>query len=610
MKLVGKLNGDIYDYTDDEEEYKKYIMGIIYDTTLLILEHHKTKMNFKAVSCLYNALCKIYDTINGVKSDDEVSVLLDYVLWITYTAYCLDKGIPNESNEIIFDVDYDIGILTIEVGDIDSISRIRNIIDDLNGDYYMDIHFSIIRDKEYFERFCKLNMNDFTLKNQTPPKKCEYDDILHDTDGLSTILKLIIDNEIKESDKKIMNELNQELEDDELDNNVPKDDILRKIKEMTEKIVGRPLLVNTTDTSNISVNTTPESIGRFSIFIEYIDSSLVSPYVNADRGYIKDIIYNGVLLILKYYKNRMDYKIISRLYNSLYKIYDLINIGMTNNEMCPVLDYVLWILYTAYCLSKDNLTEPKEIGFDNDYETMTIEVDNADNIMYINKLLEDINRRFLGIRFSLVDDKTYFDRLCELNTSKFKPKKTIFCILGESGSGKDTLVKYTLDEFKLRLKTVVSYTDREKRENETYGIEHHFVSPDTMTELLENREIAAYTKIGDFRYCTLISDLEESDIYIIDPNGLNELKSKYGDRFNFVAIYIDCPYGERRKRSENRSDFNLSFENRALAESGQFSEFRKSHGYDHVVDNGYHSTIYKSAMTLFDIFRSYRKDIR
>lgn len=618
VKLVGKLNCDIYDYTDDEDEYKKYIMGIIYDTILLILEHHKTKMNFKAVSCLYNALCKIYDTINIVKSDDEVSVLLDYVLWITYTAYCLDKGIPNESNEIIFDVDYDIGILTIEVGDIDSISHIENIIDNLDDDY-MEIHFSIIRDNAYFETSYNLNMNDFILENQTPIKKYEGDDInphdlfgLADSEYLSMIRKLTIDDAIKESDKKIMDELNQELEDDELDNNVPKDDILRKIKEMTEKIVGRPLLVNTIDTSNISVNTTPESIGRFSIFIEYIDSSFVSPYVNAEKGYIKDIIYNGVLLILKYHKNRMDYKIISRLYNSLYKIYDLINIGMTNNEMCPVLDYVLWILYTAYCLSKDNLTEPKEIGFDidYDYETMTIEVDNADNVMYINKLLEDINRRYLGIRFSLVDDKTYFDRLCELDTSKFKPKKTIFCILGESGSGKDTLVKYTLDEFKLRLKTVVSYTDREKRENETYGIEHHFVSPDTMTELLENREIAAYTKIGDFRYCTLISDLEESDIYIIDPNGLNGLKSKYGDRFNFVAIYIDCPYGERRKRSENRSDFNLSFENRALAESGQFSEFRKSHGYDHVVDNGYHSTIYKSAMTLFDIFRSYRKDIR
>lgn len=131
-----------------------------------------------------------------------------------------------------------------------------------------------------------------------------------------------------------------------------------------------------------------------------------------------------------------------------------------------------------------------------------------------------------------------------------------------------------------------------------------------MTELLRNREIAVYTEIGDVRYCTLLSDLEESDIYIINPNELNSLKNKYGNRFNFVTVYIDCPYAEQRNRSENRSDFNLSFEKRALAEYGQFSEFRESHGYDHVIDNGVTSTVYKSAMTLFDIFRYYRKDIR
>ena len=131
-----------------------------------------------------------------------------------------------------------------------------------------------------------------------------------------------------------------------------------------------------------------------------------------------------------------------------------------------------------------------------------------------------------------------------------------------------------------------------------------------MTELLENREIAVYTRIGDVRYCTLLSDLEESDIYIINPYDLIKLKNKYSDRFNFVTIYIDCPYTERRNRSENRSDFNSSFEKRALAESEQFSEFRKSHGYDHVIDNGTISTVYKSAMALFNIFRYYRKDIR
>ena len=52
-----------------------------------------------------------------------------------------------------------------------------------------------------------------------------------------------------------------------------------------------------------------------------------------------------------------------------------------------------------------------------------------------------------------------------------------------------------------------------------------------MVDLLKNMEIAAYTKIGDTSYCTLLSDLEESDIFIIDPNRLNGLKIKYGDRY-------------------------------------------------------------------------------
>ena len=61
---------------------------------------------------------------------------------------------------------------------------------------------------------------------------------------------------------------------------------------------------------------------------------------------------------------------------------------------------------------------------------------------------------------------------------------------------------------------------------------------------------------------------------------------------------------------ENRSDFKSSFEKRAFDEEEQFTEFRKSRGYDHIIDNGTISTVYKSAMVLFDIFRYYRKDIR
>jgi len=286
---------------------------------------------------------------------------------------------------------------------------------------------------------------------------------------------------------------------------------------------------------------------------------------DTDKDYIKDIVYNTILSILKYHKNKMDYKTISRLYNTVYTINDMLNKGRSNIGVYPVFDHISWIIYTLYCLSMNNLTELKEAAFDIDYDdrTITIDVCNVNNIVYINNLLKNIDRSYMGIRFSIIDDTYYLDRLSKLNMDDFKSKKTIFCIVGESGSGKDTLVSYTLKEFGIPFKTVISYTDREMRENETNGVEHHFVSKDTMVDLLKNMEIAVYTKIGDTNYCTLLSDLEESDICIIDPNGLNGLKIKYRDRFNFVTVYIDCPYDERKKRLENRSDFKSSFEKRA-----------------------------------------------
>lgn len=210
--------------------------------------------------------------------------------------------------------------------------------------------------------------------------------------------------------------------------------------------------------------------------------------------------------------------------------------------------------------------------------------------------------------------KLCLNKIWSKESNDKKPKKTIFCILGESGSGKDTLVEYTLKEFKLDLKPVLSYTDRPIRQGEQNGKEHIFLSKEEMTEFLNSnkKDIAAYTQIGEtgYRYCAMTSVIDRSDIYIIDPNGLKEFKERTGDRYNIVSIYIDCPLKERRKRTEGRSDAASKFEARVAAESGQFAKFREEHGYDHVIDNGSMSTIYRSAMTLADIFRYYKNDAR
>ena len=52
-------------------------------------------------------------------------------------------------------------------------------------------------------------------------------------------------------------------------------------------------------------------------------------------------------------------------------------------------------------------------------------------------------------------------------------KKTLFCIAGETCSGKDTLVSELIKKNPDVLKAVCSYTTRPKRDNETEGKEHY-----------------------------------------------------------------------------------------------------------------------------------------
>lgn len=265
-------------------------------------------------------------------------------------------------------------------------------------------------------------------------------------------------------------------------------------------------------------------------------------------------------------------------------------------------------------LSSKDSVDTKPVHSD-DLDTGSLQLDNLTyERNYIDELIQRMYPNDSDDALDLYKKlKLYLNEIWSKESNDKKRKRTIFCILGESGSGKDTLVEYTLKEFKLNLKPVLSYTDRPIRQGEQNGKEHIFLSKEEMTEFLTSnkKDIAAYTQIGEtgYRYCAMTSVIDRSDIYIIDPNGLKEFKERTGDRYNIVSIYIDCPLQERRKRTNGRGDVSAKFEARVAAESDQFAKFREEHGYDHVIDNGSMSTIYRSAMTLCDIFRYYRKDV-
>ena len=113
-------------------------------------------------------------------------------------------------------------------------------------------------------------------------------------------------------------------------------------------------------------------------------------------------------------------------------------------------------------------------------------------------------------------------------------KPLILALVGPSGSGKTILSEYLKCE--IGLQPIVSYTTRPKRELETDGVEHYFVSPDVMPG---KDRMLAYTKFGGHHYWADILDVpEEGCSYTIDEKGLMMLWENYGDRFDIKAVLI------------------------------------------------------------------------
>ena len=75
----------------------------------------------------------------------------------------------------------------------------------------------------------------------------------------------------------------------------------------------------------------------------------------------------------------------------------------------------------------------------------------------------------------------------------------IFCMMGKSSSGKDTLYQQILDYEGLLLKSIVLYTTRPIRSGEKDGKEYIFADEDMLARLTEAGKVIecrSYHKIG------------------------------------------------------------------------------------------------------------------
>ena len=147
-------------------------------------------------------------------------------------------------------------------------------------------------------------------------------------------------------------------------------------------------------------------------------------------------------------------------------------------------------------------------------------------------------------------------------------------IVGPGGSGKN----YLAEKFEKKGYTrCVTTTSRPPRENEKYGVDYYFESP----EFFETHKHHFY-EIDEFNgwlYGTLNEDFAVADMILMTPRGVKNLQP--ADRSNSVVIYINPPKDVIESRLRARKDAD-SADRRMKTDAEDFAGFTD---YDIMITN-------------------------
>jgi guanylate kinase len=162
----------------------------------------------------------------------------------------------------------------------------------------------------------------------------------------------------------------------------------------------------------------------------------------------------------------------------------------------------------------------------------------------------------------------------------------LIVISAPSGCGKTTIVKRILNEFP-NLYFSISATTREKRENETDGVEYFFISKDDFEKKIAENDFIEWNEHFGNKYGTLKSNIQsqidagKDIIFDLDVNGALNLKKYNSDS---VLIFIKAPsmqtLRERLLKRGTESENTIQIRLKRAQE-----ETEKSRFFDHIVIN-------------------------
>lgn len=158
--------------------------------------------------------------------------------------------------------------------------------------------------------------------------------------------------------------------------------------------------------------------------------------------------------------------------------------------------------------------------------------------------------------------------------------KNIYLIVGPSGSGKTTIASVLEKAF--GLKAVESYTTRPPRYEGERG--HIFVSDEEFDAL---GPMCAYTEYNGYRYGVTEDIIDSHDLYVIDPAGVNYMRSidGYQGSKKVITIRLEVDREQRFQRMTARGDDDKTIINRLINDYKSFGPEEDDIRYDMVIPN-------------------------
>ena len=160
----------------------------------------------------------------------------------------------------------------------------------------------------------------------------------------------------------------------------------------------------------------------------------------------------------------------------------------------------------------------------------------------------------------------------------------IFCIIGKSSSGKDTIYKELLAQNQVMLQPIVPYKTRPIRAGERDGVEYHFTDEEGFLRLQNQGRVIEdrvyHTCLGMWRYFTVADEKidPKSGSYVVigTLESYEQMRRFYGED-KVLPIMIELDDGVRLQRALDRemAQDHPKYEEmcrRFLADAEDFSE--------------------------------------